>query len=165
MCLGGGACSAGQRQQLSRWLCCASAPLIPGIHTPSPLLSLLNHPPALSPLLSPTPPTLFCLPPLPSHHPSSPLLPSPHPSPHPTLPSPPLPCREWVASEDGEALATQLISVLVAEHLSASGAHNIAFNTPPCRFTRLNCAGSELQVGGAGLGAGQRGRSCKSRSK
>ncbi len=29
--------------------------------------------------------------------------------------------REWVASEDGEALATQLISVLVAEHLSASG--------------------------------------------
>ena len=39
--------------------------------------------------------------------------------PHSTLP-PPL-CREWVASEDGEALATQLISVLVAEHLSASG--------------------------------------------
>lgn len=34
---------------------------------------------------------------------------------------PPLLCREWVASEDGEVLATQLISVLVAEHLSASG--------------------------------------------
>lgn len=30
-------------------------------------------------------------------------------------------CREWVSSEDGEAVATQLISVLVAEHLSATG--------------------------------------------
>ncbi|KAL4425159.1 hypothetical protein ABPG77_008264 [Micractinium sp. CCAP 211/92] len=29
--------------------------------------------------------------------------------------------REWVSSEDGEAVATQLISVLVAEHLSATG--------------------------------------------
>ncbi|PSC67210.1 nuclear pore complex NUP155 [Micractinium conductrix] len=29
--------------------------------------------------------------------------------------------REWVAGEDGEGLATQLISVLVAEHLSATG--------------------------------------------
>jgi nuclear pore complex protein Nup155 len=32
-------------------------------------------------------------------------------------------CREWVSSEDGEGVATQLISVLVAEHLSATGGH------------------------------------------
>ena len=42
------------------------------------------------------------------------------------LPISPLPClsparREWVASEEGESVATQLISVLVGEHLLSSG--------------------------------------------
>ena len=44
----------------------------------------------------------------------------------PHCPSPaclPRLCREWVSSEDGEGVATQLISVLVAEHLSATGKH------------------------------------------
>ena len=32
-------------------------------------------------------------------------------------------CREWVSSDDGEGVATQLIAVLVAEHLSTTGEH------------------------------------------
>lgn len=64
----------------------------------------------------------------------------------PTTPGTPAPlhpsCSEWVSSEDGEGSATQLISVLVAEHLSATGAFSPAGWLVGSRFSstcRLCC--------------------------
>lgn len=42
----------------------------------------------------------------------------------------PLKLRDWVCSHEGESVAAQLISVLVTEHLSASGAARTRVLTP-----------------------------------